>query len=326
MENYNYSQIIGNSSAPYINSFAKAHALFTNSFAVSHPSEPNYLALFSGSTQGLTSDACPVTYSGQNLATELAAKGYSFAAYAENWPGTHACTASPSSSVSSGYLYWRKHAPWASFSNVPLSDAHTYSGPGTPLTGTVNFVVPNICDDMHDCSVAAGDAWLSKNIPPIVNYNSTHNGLLIITFDEGDNSTTNHIVTIAAGPMVHNGTYTQTINHYNVLRLIEANFGLPLLGASANAAAISGLLSGTSTSTTGTSASGQITFASYFSSTGEFQFKTSSGTSAWAYTSSSTQWIKNGLTVKAGDYVSMTGSWSNSTTFKASSVTLKTSP
>jgi phosphatidylinositol-3-phosphatase len=337
MENYNYSQLIGNSSAPYLNSFAKANAFFTNSSAVTHPSEPNYLALFSGSTQGLTSDACPVTYSGANLATELAAKGYSFAAYAENWPGTGACTASPSSSVSSGYLYWRKHAPWASFSNVPLSDGHSYGGPGTALNGTVNFVVPNICDDMHDCSIATGDAWLSKNIPPILNYDNTHNGLLIVTFDEGDNSTTNHIVTIAAGPMVHNGTYTQAINHYSILRLIEDNFGLPRLGASANVTPISGVLS-TSTATpaptvtatpapttSGTSLSGQITYSTYFTSSGEFQMKTSSGALVWVYTSSSTQWTKNGLTVKPGDYVKVGGSFTNSTSFKASSVTLSTS-
>jgi acid phosphatase len=86
------------------------------------------------------------------------------------------------------------------------------------------------------------DAWLSHNIPPIQNYNSTHNGLLIVTFDEGDYSSTNHIVTVMSGPHVTKGTYTQWINHYNVLRLIESNFGLPLLGASASSTAIYGVI------------------------------------------------------------------------------------
>lgn len=345
MENYNYSQIMGGSSAPYTHSLAKANALFTNSSGVSHPSEPNYIALFSGSTQGLTSDACPVSYSAANLYTELKAKGYSFAGYAENWPGTSACTAYPSSSVGSGNLYVRKHAPWVSFSNVPLSAGHVYSGPGTALTASVNFVVPNICDDMHDCSIATGDTWLSKNIPAILNYDSSHNGLLILTFDEGDNDPSNHIVTIAAGPMVHPGTYTQAINHYNVLRLIEDNFGLPRLGASASALPISGLLSATSATpvpsatatpaakatatpapaTSGTSLTGQITYATYFASSGKFQIKTSSGALVWVSTSSATHWTYNGLTVKKGDYVSLTGGWANSTTFKATNVTLSTS-
>jgi hypothetical protein len=339
MENYNYSQVMGSTTAPYIHSLAKANALFTNSSGVAHPSEPNYLALFSGSTQGLTTDACPVSYSGANLATELAAKGYTFAGYAENWPGTSACRAYPSSSVGSGYLYFRKHAPWVDFSNVPLSVGHVYSGPGTALSGTVNFVVPNICDDMHDCSIATGDAWLSKNIPPILNYDSTHNGLLIVTFDEGDDDPANHIITIAAGPMVHNGTYTQAINHYNVLRLIEDNFGLPRLGASANVTPISGLISSstssptpaptasatTSPTTTGTNLSGQITYAAYFASSGKFQIKTSSGSLVWVATSSSTHWTYNGLTVKTGDYVALSGSWANSTTFNANSVTLSAS-
>jgi hypothetical protein len=264
----------------------------------------------------------------------------SFAGYAENWPGTSACFASADSNLASGYLYARKHAPWVSFSNVPLSAGHVYSGPGTSLTGAVNFVVPNLCDDMHDCSIATGDAWLSKNIPAILNYDSTHNGLLIVTFDEGDNDTANHIVTIAAGPMVHNGTYTQSINHYNVLRLIEDNFGLPHLGNTGGVTPISGLLS-TSTSTTatpaptatatpvpttsGTSLSGQIVYATYFGSTGKFQIKTPSGALVWVSTSSSTQWTYNGLTVKVGDYVNANGSYSSSTTFNASKVSLSTS-
>ena len=240
MENYNYSQVMSGSS-PYIHSLASSNALFTNSFGVSHPSEPNYDALYSGSTEGLASDACPISYNVPTLASELAAKGLSFAGYAEDNPNTGACSAVPSSSVGSGALYWRKHAPWQNFTNPsPSSVSHTYNGPGTPLTGAVNFVVPNVCNDMHDCSIATGDAWLAKNIPAILSYENANNGLLILTFDEGDNDPNNHIVTIMAGPMVKPGTYTQAINHYSVLRLIEDNFGVPLLGNSANAAPITG--------------------------------------------------------------------------------------
>jgi hypothetical protein len=236
MENYDYSQVIGSPAAPYINSLAQQNALFTNSSAITHPSEPNYLALFSGSTQGLTSDACPVSYSGANLATQLAAKGLTFAGYAENFPGAspYSCEAGASPSVSSGYFYWRKHVPWADFTNVPLADFHDYT-PGSPSLGaTVTFITPNICDDMHDCGVAAGDAWASKNLPAILSWDAANDGLLVFTFDEGEYSSTNHIVTILAGPIVKPGQYTQSVNHYTVLRLIETLFGLPYLGGAAS--------------------------------------------------------------------------------------------
>jgi acid phosphatase len=241
MENYPYEQVIGSAAAPYINSLINSSALMTNSHAVSHPSEPNYLALFSGSTQGMSSDACPVSFSGANLATELAAHGDSFAGYAENLPADiSACFADKSTSVSSGYMYWRKHVPWVDFTNVPAADSHAYTS-GSALAGTVNFVVPNICHDMHDCGVGAGDAWLAQNVPGIQSYDSANKGLLIVTFDEGENGS-NHIVTLFNGPMVHTGKYSQPIDHYSVLRLIESTFGLQLLGKSATASSIKGVL------------------------------------------------------------------------------------
>lgn len=243
MENYDYEQVIGSSAAPYINSFARANALFTNSHGVTHPSQPNYLALFSGSTQGVTSDYCPVSSGSYNLASELASHGFTFQGYAENWPSSGNPCYGTASTVSSHYLYWRKHVPWTDFTNVAYRTyGHLYSGPGTALAGSVNFIVPNICNDMHDCGVATGDLWLSRNVPPVQTYDSAHNGLLIVTFDEGEWSSTNHIVTIMSGPMVNKGTYTQWINHYNVLRLIESNFGLPLLGGSSSATAIGGVI------------------------------------------------------------------------------------
>ena len=85
-ENKSYFRIIGNREAPYINELAERGALFTNSFGVTHPSQPNYLALFSGSTRGITSNACPLDLGGGNLAGSLLAKGLSFTSYAESMP------------------------------------------------------------------------------------------------------------------------------------------------------------------------------------------------------------------------------------------------
>lgn len=242
MENNDYESIVGNSSAPYLNNLITRTAFFTNSEGVTHPSEPNYLALFSGSTQGLTSDACPVSYSGGNLATQLTGAGYSFAGYAENMPSTLSACEAASSPYGSGYYYMRKHVPWADFTNVPSSEYHTWNGPGTALAGSVNFITPNMCDDMHDCSTATGDTWLSKNVPAIESWDNANNGLLIVTFDEGEYSSTNHIYTAFDGPMIKAGKYSQSINHYNVLRFIEDNFHLAHLGNAGGVTAISGIL------------------------------------------------------------------------------------
>lgn len=242
MENFDYEEVIGNAQAPYLNQLASANALFTNSSGVAHPSEPNYLALFSGSTQGVTSDACPLTFTANNLAAELLAAGYTFDGYSEEWPGSaNPCYAAPST-VTSGYLYWRKHVPWADFTGVALGAySHPYTS-GTALSGSVNFIIPDICNDMHDCGVAAGDRWLSQHVPDIEAWDNAHRGLLVVTFDEGEYSATNHIATIMAGPMVNPGTYAQAVNHYSVLRLIEDNFALPYLGQSAYVSPISGLI------------------------------------------------------------------------------------
>lgn len=258
MENAPYESVIGSADAPFLNALAAQSALFTNSHGVTHPSEPNYLALFSGSTQGVTSDACPVAFDGDNLAAQLAARGLTFAGYAEDAPASgNPCFADPSSSVSSGYLYWRKHAPWTDFGNAPNAAAQGYA-PGVNLNNAVNFIVPNICNDMHDCGVAAGDAWLAQNVPAIRSYDASNNGLLIVTFDEGQYSAENHIATILNGPMAIAGQNTARIDHYSILHFIETTFGLPLLGSNGDPAPLLAALTNSAASFTRTGTIGQV--------------------------------------------------------------------
>jgi acid phosphatase len=233
MENHDYGEIIGNSSAPFLNSLASDGALLTNSHAVTHPSEPNYLALFSGSTQGVTDDSCPQTFGAPNLAAELESGGYTFAGYAEDLP--------PDPLTCHAGSYWRKHVPWVDFSNVPIADTQDYTEPLSSVPANVTMIVPNICDDMHDCDVATGDRWLSANVPSIEAYDNANDGLLIVTFDEGHETADNHIPTIFYGPMVVPGQYSQYVTHYDVLRTIEDNFGLTPLGASAGASGVQGI-------------------------------------------------------------------------------------
>lgn len=236
MENHSYSDIIGNSAAPYLNSLARQGASFKHSYAITHPSEPNYLALFTGSTQGLADDSCPHTFSGTNLGAELIAAGDTFAGYSESLPadGYTGCTSGD---------YARRHSPWTNFPTIPERSNLTYADfPADYGTlPTVSFVIPNLRHDMHDGTVRQGDTWLRHNINGYARWAKTHNSLLIVTWDEDDGSADNNIPTIVVGADVKPGTYQETINHYSILRTIEDFYDLPDAGASATAIPITGI-------------------------------------------------------------------------------------
>jgi hypothetical protein len=235
LENHGYSQVIGSSDAPFLNQLASRGALFTQSYAITHPSEPNYLALFSGSTQGVTSDACPVTFTAPNLASGLLAAGKTFAGYAQGLPA-------PGSTVCSDGEYARKHVPWADFRNIPASLNQPFSRfPAADFASlpTVSFVIPNLCNDMHDCSVATGDSWLRAHLGSYATWAMTHDSLLVVTFDEDDGGGANQIATIFLGQSVRPGRYPDRITHYSVLATIEAAYGLARDGAAASTAPIS---------------------------------------------------------------------------------------
>ncbi len=189
-ENHGYSEIIGSSNAPYINSLAQSGALFTNSYAIEHPSEPNYLDLFSGSNQGVHDDSCPHSFAVDNEGSELIALGMSFAGYSEGLPakGSLVCTYGK---------YARKHSPWTNSTNLPAKTDLPY--PKFPVRyarlPTVSWVIPNLNDDMHDGSIQQGDTWLKNNLSAYVAWAQTHNSLLIVTWDEDDGGQSNHIAT-----------------------------------------------------------------------------------------------------------------------------------
>ncbi len=229
-ENKKYSSINGSSSAPYFNSLASQGAKFTNSFAITHPSQPNYVALFSGGTQGVTSDSCPANLgSTANLGSQLIGAGRTFKGYSESMPsdGYTGC--------SSG-TYMRKHNSWVDFSNVPAASNVRYTAFPADFTQlpTVSFVTPNMCNDMHDCSIGTGDTWLKNHLDGYAQWAKTHNSLLIVTFDEDSGTSVNQIFTTFVGAQVKTGSYSESINHYTVLRTLEAAYGLPGLGSAAS--------------------------------------------------------------------------------------------
>jgi hypothetical protein len=234
-ENHSYSDIIGDTTdAPYMNQLANSGALMTSSFGVSHPSEPNYMALFAGSTFGLSSDKCPVNEgTTANLGSELLGAGYTFAGYSEDLPstGSTACTSGD---------YARKHSPWVNFSNVPAADSLPFTSFPTDYSTlpTVSFVIPNLQDDMHDGTISQADTWLNDNLSAYATWAQSNNSLLIVTWDEDDYTENNQIPTIFYGADVTTGTYDENINHYNLLATLEQMYGLNEVGSSSGATAI----------------------------------------------------------------------------------------
>lgn len=257
-ENKDFEQIIGNSAAPYINSLKKEGASFTQMYAEEHHSQGNYFWLFSGSNQNVGfNDFVPGRpIAAPNLAEELFRTGRTFAGYSEDLPAI-------GSTEHREDLYARKHVPWVSFRGIPkLANRRWQDFPAdyTHLP-TVAFVIPNLDHDMHNgripASITAGDAWLRQNLDGYYQWAKKHNSLLIVTFDEDDHGPTgltnpaspdprrrNRIATIIAGYRIKSGDYAEGkgITHVNLLRTLEAMYGLDRAGAQQPFARQAGIL------------------------------------------------------------------------------------
>lgn len=247
LENHGYSEIIGSTSAPNINALAADpySALFTHSFAVAHPSQPNYIDFYSGCNQGVTTDNVPSNYpfTTVNLGRQLIDSGRTFITYSESLPNVGY------NGATSG-TYARKHNPAANWvgsgtNQIPVTTNQPFTAfPSSNFTAlpTVCYVIPNMTDDMHNGTdpsrIVLGDSWVHNNLNNYIQWAKTHNSLLILTFDENDNSAGNQITTIFNGAMVQAGQYSDTINHYSVLRTIEDMFNLPYACNAATASTI----------------------------------------------------------------------------------------
>jgi len=244
MENEESSSLIGNSAAPYINGLANSYGLATQYYGVSHPSLPNYLALTAGSTFGIASDSTTCWVGATNLADQIEAGGRSWKAYLEGMPS--ACF------VGDAYPYMQKHNPWIYYNDIRTNAARCaahvvpFTQLGTDLAGgsVPNYVwiTPNMCNDMHDCSIATGDTWLRNQVPAILNSAAFRNGgVLFITWDEGStnagcctNAAGGRIVTLVISPLARTGFQSSVAEtHYSLLRTIEDSWNMPRLGGAA---------------------------------------------------------------------------------------------
>lgn len=225
-ENRERSDVLGSGRAPTFDSLRSRYADLTNYYASTHPSLPNYLALVSGSTQGITNDCTKCRAPGTSIGTLLTLSHKSWGAYAEGY--------------SSSARYAKKHVPFLYFAGQaghvrPLAAFNRSKPPAFAL------VAPDLCNDMHDCSVATGDAWLAKFIPPLLRVPRT---AVFVIFDEGSSHRRGggHVAAIAAGTAIRSSVRNeQSANHYVLLRTIEDALGLARLGASARVRPLAGI-------------------------------------------------------------------------------------
>ena len=225
MENRSFNQIIGSPSAPYLNSLARACGVASQYHGVTYPSLPNYLAVTSGSFYGIKDDNLPASH--PIKAASIFSQTTSWQSLSESMP--------TNCDKSNAYPYMVKHNPAPYYvpvaaacrtQNVPLPNAPTFAARYT-------FVTPNMLHDMHDGTVAQGDAWLKTFVPKVVNSAGYRTGstILLIVWDTDDRTAGNRAPAIVVAPQVKPGTTSAvSFTHYSLLRLSEETLGLPLLG------------------------------------------------------------------------------------------------
>jgi phospholipase C len=246
-ENKTFDELIGSPSATTFNRLAGRYSLLTRYHALARPSLPNYLALVSGSTQGVRETCTECVFDGQNLADTIESSGRTWKTYAEGLP------ARGFTGAESG-LYVKRHNPFVYFRSViskpqRLRRVVPYSEfvPDLKRGKLPDFslVVPDLCNGMHDCPVGRGDAWLNAFLRPVLGNPQLAGGAVIVTFDEPhgrDTVENGRLATLVLGPLVRPGARSGTrFTHYSLLRMIEDAWGLPHLGKARTAAPIGGI-------------------------------------------------------------------------------------
>lgn len=254
MENHSLGDIIGNKSqAPYINSIADSCGLATDYHTTTHPSLPNYLSATSGLSQPdlpvLSYLDCNVSIFCDTSASSIFGQGETWKAYEESMPSN--CYKSDSGE------YAVRHNPPVYYTSLSGCASHDvpYTKLASDLAGNTlpafSFITPNLIDDMHDGTIAQGNAWLASNLPAILNSKEYRSGstAVFITWDEGsggypiedcdDTGTTDTsciVPTIVISPTTPAGVTSRTFfDHYSLLATTEALLGLPKLGSASSA-------------------------------------------------------------------------------------------
>ena len=231
---------------PYLKSLIAKGGLATAYQAVSRPSQPNYIALFSGDVHDIDDDNVH-NVDAANLAAQLEGKGRSWSVSAENVPGGCFTGATATGGRDGPGTYARKHEPAISFVSIsgdPIRCARIHDLKAfDPAEADFQLIIPNLCNDAHDCPLSTADTWLSKLAPKILDSDTfKKDGLLIVTFDEAESRQVNHVPLVAVGPSVRPGTTTDAATtHYSLVRTIEDNWALGCIARTCSAPNLGGL-------------------------------------------------------------------------------------
>jgi hypothetical protein len=241
-ENHSYSQVIGSSAMPYLNSLAAGNALATRYYADAHPSIGNYFMLTIGNIKTLN-DSFSSTVTDDNVVRELVNAGKSWRSYAESLPNA-------GYTGGDQYPYLKRHNPFSYFSDVVGTSQANNLVPFSQFASDVSsgnlpdfaFIVPNALNDAHDGTLAAADQWLKNNIDPLIHSSVFQNGgLLILVFDESVSTDFSygggHVAAVLVGPKVKSGYQSTSLyQHQSTLRLVLSTLGVTSFpGASAAA-------------------------------------------------------------------------------------------
>ncbi len=246
-ENKAQNRVLGSDDAPTFARLANSYATLLNYRAITRPSLPNYLALVSGSTQGITDDCTRCVVDAPNLVDTLEAAGRTWKAYAEGLPA-------PGFNGDGKDRYAKRHVPFLYFRDILTKPSRRrrivpFGVFGRDLARrrlpAFSFVVPDLCNDMHDCPVAIGDAWLGRFIRPLLASPEMERGVVFVLFDESDDNSADAggvVPAFVAGPLVRVGVRSKALlDHYSLLRTIEDGLRLSRLGLSATARPITGV-------------------------------------------------------------------------------------
>jgi acid phosphatase len=234
---------------PWLSLLGEKYAIATNYYSDEPGSMLDYLWLSSGSGEqayGCAGWGCSQVIPSDNIFRELNNAGMSWKVYAESLP-----YAGFMGSSSGEYVKRHNPAPW--YSDVVDSKAQQQKMvPFTQLAVDLadnelpnySLIVPNLQHDAHDGTMAMADQWLKANITPLLDssyFSNGGNGLLFITFDNGDGDRQGQVFTTAIGPGVDAGVKCpEQYRHENTLRTIMQALGLTHFpGASATASPMS---------------------------------------------------------------------------------------
>jgi phosphatidylinositol-3-phosphatase len=244
MENKEYGRIVGSKFAPYENGLIARYGLATNMYAEAHPSEPNYIAMTSGGLQGVKGDGY-FNLTAPSIFDQIEAAGHSWHVYAQDYPGncyTGSVALGRVDGWGYGGEYARKHNPAISYTAISRNKTRcaniTHLAGFDPAAADFEMIVPNLINDMHSSSVAAGDIFLKAFVPKIIDSSAFTDSVLFITWDEGGTYQHGggHIATIVVSPgMTPAFRYAGLASHYSWIRTIDDAWRMPYLGAAATA-------------------------------------------------------------------------------------------